>query len=386
MLGACDAATIHGLGVTASVTATGLWAPLAAPLLNGIALLLALGFRRNRAVLVLMVLTFSSLALAGVVASEYGDQGERGTDAARMFAPWLLLAAAAMPERALLARRNLILLLLLAIATWLTLAAPAHVWPGLRGALPLGVLPWSAGAVAAALTFVAAGACVLRWVLHGAPIEAGLAIVLAMAGLALLPILRVDGARTAFALAGAGALFAVLYASYRMAFVDALSGVPNRRALDEALARLSGIYALAMADVDHFKQFNDTHGHDAGDRVLQAVAQQLGRERRGRVFRYGGEEFCLLFTGARSREAAKMCEEARVRVEAMRVRIHSAPSKVRRGQAIKRADASEVKVTISIGVALRDEATRHAADVLKAADQALYKAKAKGRNRVVAPR
>jgi diguanylate cyclase (GGDEF)-like protein len=291
-----------------------------------------------------------------------------------------------MPERALLARRNLILLLLLAIAIWLTLAAPAHVWPGLRGALPFGLLPWSAGAVAATLTFVAAGACVLRWVLHGAPMEAGLAIVLALAGLALLPILRLDGARAAFALAGAGALFAVLYASYRMAFVDALSGLPNRRALDEALARLSGIYALAMADVDHFKLFNDTHGHDAGDRVLQAVAQQLGRERRGRAFRYGGEEFCLLFTGARSRDAARMCEDARARVEAMRVRIHSAPSKARHGQAIKRAEASEVKVTVSIGVALRDESTRHAADVLKAADQALYKAKAKGRNRVVAPR
>jgi diguanylate cyclase (GGDEF)-like protein len=365
------------------VTAPEFWPLLAAPLLSGIALLLALGFRRNRAVIVLAILTFSSLALAGVIVP---DQGERGADAARMFAPWLLLAAAAMPERRLFARRNLVLMLLLVIAAWMTLAAPAHVWPGLRAALPFGVLPWSAGAVAATLTLLASALCVLRWVLHGAPMEAGLAIVLGLTGVALLPAMSPAGVRVTLALAAASGLFSVLYASYRMAFVDALSGLPNRRALDEALARLSGGYALAMVDIDHFKLFNDMHGHDAGDRVLQAVAQQLGRERRARAFRYGGEEFCFLFTGSRSREAVKMCEGARARVEAMRVRIRSAPTKARGGQAIKRDNPSDVSVTVSIGVAMRDESTRHASDVLKAADQALYKAKAKGRNRVVAPR
>ena len=365
------------------MTATGLWPPLAAPLLNGIALLLALGFRRNRAVLVLTILTIASLALAAISAPE---TAERGTDAARMFAPWLLLAAAALPERSLLARRNLLLLLLLAAAAWLTLAAPAHVWPGLRGALPLGALPWSAGAIAAALTFLAAGLCVLRWVLNGAPMEAGLGIVLALAGFALIPVLHLDMVRAALALAGLCSLGAVLYASYRMAFVDALSALPNRRALDETLARLSGDFAIAMVDVDHFKQFNDTHGHDAGDRVLQVVAQQLRRTHSGRAFRYGGEEFCLLFTGARARDAAKACEEARARIEAARVRIRSAPGKQRRKSDNVRRDLIEVKVTASIGVAARDAAMRYPSDVLKAADQALYKAKAKGRNRVFATR
>jgi diguanylate cyclase (GGDEF)-like protein len=363
------------------VIATDFLPPLAAPLLNGIALLLALGFRRNRAVIVLAILTFSSLALAGVVVPE---QGERGTEAARMFAPWLLLAAAAMPERRLLARRNLVLLLLLAIAVWLTLAAPVHVWPGLRSILPFGVLPWSAGAVAATLTFLAAALCLLRWVLHGAPMEAGLTLVLGLVGLALMPALHQDAARFAFALAGAGALSTILYASYRMAFVDALAGLPNRRALDEALARLSGDYALAMVDVDHFKQFNDTHGHDAGDRVLQFVAQQLRGTRGAGAYRYGGEEFCLLFTGARVQTAKHSCEEARERIEQMRVRVRSTPSKPRRGEAAKRNDPSEVKVTVSIGLAERSAELRAAADVLKAADTALYKAKAKGRNRVVA--
>ncbi len=365
-----------------AVTATGYWQLLAAPLLNAIALLLALGFRRNRAVIVLAILTFSSLALGGVIVSE----SERGTEAARMFAPWLLLAAAALPERRLLARRNLILLLLLAIAVWLTLAAPAHVWPGLRRALPFGVLPWSAGAVAATLTFIAAGLCLLRWVLHGAPMEVGLCLVLGVVGLALLPALQIETARQAFAVAGAGAFAAILYASYRMAFVDALAGLPNRRALDEALARLSGDYALAMVDVDHFKQFNDTHGHDAGDRVLRSVAQQLRATRGGHAFRYGGEEFCLLFTGTRMQTARQACEEVRERIEQMRVSVRSAPAKPRRGQATKRHDPSDVQVTVSIGLAERNAELRFAGDVLKAADTALYKAKAKGRNRVVAPR
>ena len=112
--------------------ATGFWSPLAAPILNIIALLLALGFRRNRAVLVAAVLTCASLAIAGMIG---GDNADRGYEAVRMFAPWLLLAAALTPERRLLARRNLILLFALIIAMWLTLAAPAHVWPALRAAL-----------------------------------------------------------------------------------------------------------------------------------------------------------------------------------------------------------------------------------------------------------
>jgi diguanylate cyclase (GGDEF)-like protein len=354
------------------------WPAWAAPLLNAAACLLALGFRRNRAVLVLAVLTVAALALAG---AGHADPGGRGIDAARMFAPWLLLAAVVLPERGLLARRNLALLLLLAVAAWLTLGASDRLWPGLRSALPFGLLPWSAGAVAAVLTFSAALLCMFRWLRHGVPMELGLCVVLGLAGYAMLP--NYDTIR-ALALAGASGLLAVLYASYRMAFVDALSGLPNRRALDETLARLTGDYALAMVDVDHFKSFNDTHGHDAGDKVLQAVAGELRRERRGRAFRYGGEEFCLLFAGARSREAVRMCDQTRRGVEQMRVRIRSAPKKPRGGQAVKRKDDVETNVTVSIGVALRDAQTRMAADVLKAADQALYQAKSRGRNRVVA--
>ena len=172
--------------------ATGLGSPWAAPLVNGIGLLLALGFHRNRAVLVLVVLTCASLAIAGYVGAE---AEARGHDASRMFAPWLLLLVAAMPERGFLARRNLTLIALIGIAIWLTLGAPAHVWTPLHNALPLGVLPWSAATVATILTLMASALCLLRWLLIATPMEAGLGVVLLAAACSLLPSMSSESAR-----------------------------------------------------------------------------------------------------------------------------------------------------------------------------------------------
>ncbi len=361
------------------MTSTEFWPALVAPVLNGIALLLALGFRRNRAFMVLAILCCASLGLAGVGRALLL---ERGGEAFRMFAPGLLLAAAVMPERRLFAKRNLLLLSLLTLAVWLTLSAPAHIWPGLRDAFPIGWLPWRSGSVAAGIVLTAAAVCVARWIVLRAPMEAALAIMLMLVAIAMLPVMRVGGASELLAIAAAIAVMAILFASYRMAFVDGLAGLPNRRALDEELARLSGDFALAMVDVDHFKKFNDQHGHAAGDRTLKSVADQLKATRGASSFRYGGEEFCLLFTGARVGQAQESCENLRVRIASMRVPIRSNPGR-KNSQAAKRKDASEVKVTVSIGLAERSEDRRSAIDVLKAADKALYSAKAKGRNRVV---
>ena len=357
-----------------------IWPGLLAPLLNAMALLLALGFRRNRAVLILLLLAAVSLAFADISTLVHG---QRRLEAVRMFAPWLLLVAAVMPERRLLARRNLFLVGLLGIAFWLAFAAPEHVWISLRDALPLGWLPWTPAAVASALVLIAAGVCLLRWLILDVQIEAALSVVLVLVSIALLPGLRTGASSDLLALGAGVAIVAILHASYRMAFVDGLAGVPNRRALDEALQRISGDYALAMVDIDHFKQFNDRHGHDAGDRVLASVAQQLSGTRGASVFRYGGEEFCLLFTGSRVREAVAGCEEIRERIEQMRVQVRSAKSGQQRASQRKPRVVSGVKVTVSIGLAQRNERMRSADEVLKAADKALYKAKAKGRNRVV---
>jgi len=91
---------------------------------------------------------------------------------------------------------------------------------------------------------------------------------------------------------------AVIQESHNMAFRDDLTGLPSRRALNEQLPGLGSRYAIAMVDVDHFKRFNDTYGHDVGDQVLKVVAARLmGVTGGGRPFRYGGEEFTVLFPG-----------------------------------------------------------------------------------------
>ncbi len=361
------------------MTSTEFWPALVAPVLYGIALLLALGFRRNRAAIVLAILTCASLALVSRADSLLAM---RGVEAIRMFAPWLLLAAAALPERRLLARGNLAVLVLLVIAVWLTLAAPAHIWPLLRDVLPIGWLDLRAGLIGAGLVSLAAILCWVRWLASRAAMESTLGFVLTLVAIALLPTMRAGAINDLLALAAAIAIAAILFASYRMAFIDGLAGLPNRRALDEALARLSGDYMLAMVDVDHFKAFNDRHGHAAGDRVLKAVAGQLKASRGSNAYRYGGEEFCLVFTGSRMRQAEQSCEDLRARVEAMRVKVRSTPAR-RRSTSKQTGDSSEVSVTISIGLAARSESERTSADVLKAADKALYAAKSKGRNRVV---
>lgn len=362
-----------------NVSANEFWPILAAPLCTGIALLLALGFRRNRAFMILAILFCATLGLAGAGSALLR---ERSVEAFRMFAPCLLLAAAAMPERRLLAKRNLLLLSLLALAILLTLSAPAHVWPGLRDAFPLGWLPWRSGSVAAGIVFAAALVCVLRWAVLRSPMEVALALMLLLVAIALLPMTRKAGASEFLAISGALAIAAILFVSYRMAFVDGLAGLPNRRALDEELARLSGNFALAMVDVDHFKKFNDQHGHAAGDRALKAVANQLRTTRGANAYRYGGEEFCLLFTGLRVAQASDACEDLRQRIAAMRVPIRASTGR-KNAQVAKRKDSGTVKITVSIGLAERAEDLRSPGEVLKAADKALYAAKAKGRNRVI---
>ena len=189
------------------------------------------------------------------------------------------------------------------------------------------------------------------------------------------------------AAAGAVLVVAMLQESYRLAFHDELTGLPGRRALLESMAGLGPRYVIAMADVDHFKSFNDTHGHDIGDQVLKLVAARLAEvEGGGRAFRYGGEEFTVLFPEATLAQAQPHLESIRAAVEAykMAVRGDDRPKDKDEG-ARHRADALPEKtlsVTVSIGFAEPSDRARTPAQVLKAADEALYRAKRGGRNRV----
>ena len=175
---------------------------------------------------------------------------------------------------------------------------------------------------------------------------------------------------------------------YHMAFRDELTGLPGRRALNERLQRMGRVYTLAMADVDHFKKFNDTHGHDVGDQVLRLVASRLSKVTGGgRAYRYGGEEFALVFAG-------KTAEECVPHVEAVREMIanyvmhlrdqHNRPQDDTAGRQRRAGSGGgTVSVTISIGVAERQADHRNPEAVLKSADQALYSAKGAGRNCVM---
>ena len=187
--------------------------------------------------------------------------------------------------------------------------------------------------------------------------------------------------------AGAILIVAVLQESYRMAFRDELTGLPGRRALQEALAALGPVYAIAMVDVDHFKQFNDTHGHDVGDQVLKLVAARLaGVQGGGRAFRYGGEEFAVLFPGATVAQALPQLESVRGAVEqygmVMRDDDRRADDQPRSGRRAGPTLEQLLSVTVSIGVAAPGRRARTSAEVMKAADEALYRAKQRGRNRV----
>jgi diguanylate cyclase (GGDEF)-like protein len=160
----------------------------------------------------------------------------------------------------------------------------------------------------------------------------------------------------------------------RLAQVDPLTGVLNRRGLDlafpEVVAPPDGLVkplSVAMADVDHFKAVNDSHGHAKGDEVLRLVASLLSTVLRAgdAVVRYGGEEFLLILPGVEMARALNVAERARAMVESSRIA----------------AGPSEVRITLSIGVAeRRTDENRDA--LIERADAALLRAKQVGRNRV----
>lgn len=154
---------------------------------------------------------------------------------------------------------------------------------------------------------------------------------------------------------------------------DALTGLANRRALDQEIARRHGEFqrdgknlSLVLIDVDHFKRFNDTYGHQAGDRVLCGLAQVLLQEARelDLVARYGGEEFSLVLPETTTAEAVAFCERIRKAVESRKFHF----------------SGTDLRVTISLGVAqLRVD--EEVAALIQRSDAALYASKEAGRNR-----
>jgi two-component system cell cycle response regulator len=167
--------------------------------------------------------------------------------------------------------------------------------------------------------------------------------------------------------------------SLEMAITDQLTGLHNRRYMTSHLdnlmmqaAKSSKPLAFVIMDIDHFKAVNDTHGHDIGDEVLREFAKRLGANIRGLdlACRYGGEEFVVVMPETDASFAYAVAERLRKSIETTPIEISRAPDKI--------------SITISIGIAAWEGESDTAEALLHRADQALYRAKRSGRNRVVA--
>jgi diguanylate cyclase (GGDEF)-like protein len=211
--------------------------------------------------------------------------------------------------------------------------------------------------------------------------------------------------------------------SYVLAYHDELTGIRGRRAFNESLLSLDQQYAIAIVDIDHFKKFNDTYGHDVGDQVLCMVAKKLSEVGgNGQAFRCGGEEFAIVFPNTSAKEAFEHLQALRQIIEKSTFHVRGSdrraekaaeragggksnlendlragtPDRRKRrdsprrdsrpllssGAKLRENEPDHLSVTVSIGVSEPSTRYRQPDQVIQSADQALYRAKHKGRNRV----
>lgn len=179
-------------------------------------------------------------------------------------------------------------------------------------------------------------------------------------------------------------LLVVVVESYFFAYRDELTGLPSRRALNQLALSLSNKYCVAVVDIDFFKKFNDNYGHDIGDQVLKLVASKLTNVKKGgKVFRYGGEEFCIVFPRKNTEQILAELDRIRLVIANYKMIIRSPKRKTKeqRNKAKAKTDTKKVSVNVSIGVAQK-ASDNNFEQTFKLADQALYKAKKSGRNKV----
>jgi diguanylate cyclase (GGDEF)-like protein len=296
---------------------------------------------------------------------------------------------------------------------------PAFLHPGSLGQIPFPRIPTLA-VLAFAVSFIV---LLSRFLLFRKPAESGLLWAL-LSAFVSLQVGGVGSMATAYqATAALILVICIIENSYFLAYHDELTALPGRRAFHDALFQLEAPYAVAGVDIDHFKRFNDTYGHETGDQVLRMVAARLAEVTGGgQAYRIGGEEFCILFPGKTVKEVQPHLELLRsvIEVSSFRVRagqerrgatsrpngaqpnsqgkemrnperrsthrrteIRCPPASRKRTVASPGA-ATDLSVTVSIGVAEPNARVSGVEEVMQAADKALYRAKRAGRNRVEA--
>ena len=365
-----------------------------------LALALGLWFGRERVIFSALPLGLANVAMLNVwpQVPASGPMWGIAYPALCLFMPVYLLSVAFFKDRGLLSHSGLLRLLWLflpfvAVIVAVDNTVSSAVQEGLAAALHFrpfhtdvdfwSHLPQPAILLFAAVSLIIAG----RFIVRPSPMEGAM---LGCVGATWAALHQVgNGAMPSLLLSTALLLLivAVVHDAYDMAFLDELTGLPGRRALNAEFGRLGGRFSMAMVDVDFFKKFNDSYGHDVGDQVLQMVAMNLARVTGGgRAFRYGGEEFVVLFAGKDVEAVKRHLEDLR---EAIAVATFTLRDKDRPEAAPKdknKADSGKavktVSVTVSIGLAGPSAEVSDPETVLKAADKALYKAKKAGRNRV----
>jgi diguanylate cyclase (GGDEF)-like protein len=351
------------------------------------ALLLGWRFNRSRLVFAIALLALTEyLLLKGV-----GVPRDRFYVHAMTFLlPINLALVALLPERGTLTPAGLVRWVLLGVqvlvVVFLAQSFPDKALKFLTARLlPGRWTAWTPVAQPSIIAFVAIGALLaLAWWREPQSPVRGYFYALFAVFTALSWPAAGSGQEIWLATAGLILVIAVIEASYLMAYRDGLTELPGRRALNEALPRLSGQFTVAMVDVDHFKRFNDTYGHDAGDHVLRLVAARLAQASGGSTaYRYGGEEFALVFPGKGQDECLPHLEELREIVETSRftMRRRFRP-RVKPKNDRGRKTRPGIMITVSIGVAERNHRNASPDQVVQAADKALYRAKEAGRNRV----
>jgi diguanylate cyclase (GGDEF)-like protein len=260
------------------------------------------------------------------------------------------------------------------------------------------LLRWTIIPLPALLMFISAFAILLtRFLLYRKPVESGLFWSLAATFLGLQAGGLGRSSRAYIATGGLILVSSIIENSYLLAYHDELTALPARRAFNEALLGLEEPYAVAAVDIDHFKKFNDTFGHETGDEVLRMVASRLARVTGGgQAFRVGGEEFSILFPGKSLTETLPHLELLRTDIEASTFRPRGGIERRVTPRGPDRRNArrknirprptppqnNQLSVTVSIGAAAPTVRTQLVEEVIKSADKALYRAKQSGRNRV----
>lgn len=350
-----------------------------------IGLLLAWRFGQSQILFSLLVLVLVERTLA------FTGSGDRADDVFQVLAfllPLNLMTFARLKERSLLTpssaiRAGAILVQAILVFAFVRMDSVTAVLEA-RDGLPEWLFSWTPIGYIGLVTFGGVVTLlVVRQVLD--PTAAGRGFLWAL--LAGFIALNTTGdTRTIyFATAGLILVVAVIETSYSMAFRDGLTGLPSRRALDEALTRIGGKYAVAMVDVDNFKRLNDSYGHDTGDQVLRMVAARLSKvSGGGRTFRYGGEEFAILFPRMTVDDTLLFLEVTRQEIEDARFKLRAADRPKKTPKEPKRTGrrGKRISVTVSMGVAEPTKKNWTPLEVIEAADQALYRAKQGGRNRI----